>query len=237
MNITNKNKYNQKGGIYNANNTQSKQKKTDTGSGIILVEEYYDSKTRKYRPVIILFKNRFFGMFEDLGGGRDSSETLKESAIREAQEESRNLFILPEELLDDKKAVRIKNYVGYIVHIKGPDDRNINLKWYDYNKEIIDEHLDEVKPTKKEKSFDETIDITRIYVEQILKDGIFDIQGDFYTKNINNKTVKIFSRTKSLLRTAFINDLIDTDEYVELYECQYRGNKEMRFLNGTKGYH
>lgn len=230
--------YKQKGGIYTVNGSSTKQKKTDTGAGIILIEDYYDNRRKRYRPAIILFKNRFFGMYEDLGGGKDKKENLKQTALREAQEESRNLFILPIELLDDNKAVRIKNYVGYIVHIKGPDDKNINLKQYDYNKSILDRYFNNIKPNKLEKSFDETIDVTRIYVQQLIKDGIYDVKGDFYTKDVNNKKIKIFSRTKSLLRTAFYNDLIDTDEYFELYPCRYRAvNNEYKFLDGTYTYH
>lgn len=228
----------QVGGVYNNDMSKSKQRKTDKGSGVILVEDYYDNKSRRYRPVIILFKNRFFGMFEELGGGRNTNESLKRAAIREAQEESRNLFILSEDLLDDKKAVRVKNYVGYIVHIKGPADKNLNLRWYNYNKKIIDEYLDKVKPTKLEGAFNETVGITRIYVDQLIKDGIYEAYGDFHTKDINNRKIKIFSRTKSVLRIAFDNDLIDTDEYEELYESLYKSKQgKLFFLNKTQNYY
>ena len=246
MNINNNNNINknikikyQIGGIYNANGTNNKQKKIDMGAGIILVEDYYDFKTKNYRPVIILFKNKFFGMFEDLGGSKnDKTDSSKQTAIRDAQEESCNLFNLPQDLLDDNKAIRIKNYVGYIVHIKAPDDKNLNLKWYDYNRNLLDEYLNGVKPNKIENAFDETIEITRIYTDQLLDDNIFDAKGDFDTIDINNKETRIFARTKSILITAFYNDLIDTAEYIELYECRYRSNDDkFTFLNGTKTYH
>jgi len=248
----------QEGGIYNSNGTNSKQLKSDGGAGIILIEKFFDYKKKKYRPVIILFKNKFFGMFEDVGGHRNKDEDLKENALREAQEESRNLFILPKKLLDDKKAVRVKNYVGYIVHIKGPSNKNLNLKFYNYNKKIMEKHFEDLnlkKLNKTKSSFDETIGIIRVYIDQLIKDGVANSKskGDLITTDIHGQQVEIFSRTAGLIKLALDNNLIEQDikqdnkkenidNYFELYEMTFRADSnnnisKLEFLNGTKVYH
>lgn len=186
------------GAIYIDENTL----KRYSGSGILLFELYNN------RPTIILFKSSERDVYEDLGGGLDYDDLimknpLKSAAIREAFEESRGLINIT-----DPKYIKYyvdgnfgsKHYRSYLLRINS----NSLIDNYYNNKKIIDNNK-KIKHTMKE-----TTDISRFYIDDLIKDGILEsVTGlNFTAFDINHKTKKIYTRTVDIIKLAIKDDII-----------------------------
>jgi hypothetical protein len=186
-----------------------------SGAGVILFEVYNGE------PVVILFRNSERGVYEDLGGGLDYDDLIKENplkaaGIREAFEESRGLI----NIIDPK---HMKHYVDgqfgpryYRTYLIGINQKTL-FNDYHLNKKIIDKHK-KIKPTMKE-----TDDIDRFYIKDLVKDGIMDsITGlSFMAVNVNGEPKQIYTRTVDMLKLAISDDLVskivkNPVEFVEL---------------------
>lgn len=215
------------GGILNIINNN--QMESDSGAGVILLEKYNGKLS------IILLFDKFRNKFSDPGGSREPNENLKKTAIRELEEESKNLFRLNISALNDDIAVRHKTYIGYIVYITGPNINPIENKYYYHNSNLINSN------SKSQKDYKETDGITRVYVDQLIKDGIINNNGDMNSIDVNGNKIKIFGRTVSVIRDALKTNLIN-DNHSKFLELKFNNNylddkNQKTFLNGTKTYY
>ena len=238
----------QKGGVYNinANNiiSTSGQMNSDTGAGIILLEDYNMGTKRELS--VILFKNAQNGMYMDGGGTRDniagtnSKEDLRDTARRELKEESANLFRLDKSIVNDNASVRHLNYVGYIIYVQGPKDANnkhpIFSQLYSTNLQKIQQAKSNLKAP-----YTETNGITRVTVNQLIKDNIHTKQGDFPTTDAKGNNIIIQGKTKAIIRNALKANLINlnNNNFIELKLNNNFNpiNPQDDFLKGTQCYY
>jgi hypothetical protein len=84
---------------------------TDTGAGVVLLENYRRGSAGSYQPAVILFRKQS-GIYTDGGGRRNGNEDLRITAARELREESLNTFNLNAYSFHDNEAVKLKNTYG-----------------------------------------------------------------------------------------------------------------------------
>jgi hypothetical protein len=170
------------------------QQPTDTGAGVLLIEQYGG---KNKRPALILFKGTKSGKFEEPGGKRDKKEDLRKTASRELQEESSNLFSISGNKFRDAQAVKIKNtYICYALYIQGSKMRNgslISKMQYHTNKKQLAKH-------KAPYSWKETSDITHVYIDQLVKDKAYIARNRLVTTDVNGKKVVIEGRAVACIR-------------------------------------
>lgn len=163
------------------------------GAGILLVENY-----RNNIPVIILFRDKGNKMYNDGGGGKETTESLRETAVRELNEESFNTFKLNRDSLNETNSVQVKSYTCYIIGLKN----QIDISYYYYNKNIIED-------LELPSYWKETDAITRISISQLLKDGILNNNNNnLETNDVNGNKIIINDRSKSCIKLAYLNGLI-----------------------------
>lgn len=223
-------------GIYEYNEqtntiTRTKQNKTDTGAGIIMLEEY------KGKLAIILFHNKYKYTFEDPGGQRDNMEDLKDTASRELTEESANTFRIDKNMLKDNNAVRHYEYVGYFVYVRGP----LNNNDYQIHSEIYNKNRRMISKNKAPDVWRETDTMTRIYVNELLKPNILTAKGKVNVTDVYGNKIIMSSRPKALVRKAIqvglFNDNTTKLSVITLKKNDKCENKQKPFLNGTKCYY
>lgn len=212
----------------------SRQKSTDKGSGVILIEMY------KNRLAIILFRNSLNKSYAEGGGTRDIKnhklENLKETAARELREESLNLFKFSPNKLHDRWAIRHYDYVGYFMYISGP----IFSDYYRYNMKLLK------SSHKVPDYYKETNSFTRVYIDTLLNTNLF-LPNNVNVKDVYGNNILLFGRTKALIRKAIYNNLFQIKNGVcvginlPITTLNFSNNytstsKKRRFLNGTKCY-
>lgn len=228
-----KTKLNQNGGVIVQN-------QTDTGAGVILIENYKPQNQMNYIPCIILFKEKNSGKYSDGGGNRDIVhgllEDLKVTAVRELKEESMNTFRLNPNTLNDNNAVRHGSYVCYFLYVQGPQNANgqhpIFSNYYFHNKKLID------KPSTPH-HWKETDSMIRVSIAQFINDGGLLKQGDLDTIDTSGNKVTILGRTKACIRTAYNDNTYKNslNTLVTLSENKNYNNPNYTYLTGTSVYY
>lgn len=212
------------------------QRHSDTGAGVVLLEDYFNGKKRE--PAIIIFKDRFTGKFTDAGGRREKKEDLRLTAARELKEESCNTFRInafKTKMLNDFNAIRHHSYVCYFMRVCGPTNKQLAIysAFYRHNQKLLSSGT-------APHSFKETNGMTRIFLSQLIKDKIQNSQGDFVTRDAQGNRVTITARTSACLREALrlkmIQNIYAAGPTILKENAQYRSQSGQQFLNGTKCY-
>lgn len=173
-------------------------------AGIIPVIKYND------KLAVILFKQ--YTKYCDGGGGINKDEfDSKITACRELQEESKNLFNLSPECLNNGiKYIRNNNKKICVMYFIGINN-NICMDWYYHNNNII-KNIENVSV-----HWFETHDVDIFYLDEIFTNmNIISRNTLFYIKNglIGNE---------------------DRLNFIDLLECE--NVMSLDFLNGTKTYY
>ena len=202
--------------------------RTITGSGVILLETYFNELC------VTLFCNKQHNRYEDGGGNLDGNETEREGAVRELKEESCNLFRLNPNSLSTYYDHYI-TYRAYVVHVNGPMDKSQQISGARYY-----HNLNLLQTNGARHEWRETNQIGRFKVSQLLKDGLLTKKGDLNTTLStplgNGKDAIIFSRTKACIRELYTQ----TSGFTNVPKIQLKNNSNFQaqtFLNGTKCYY
>ena len=179
-------------------------RKTFSGAGIVLVEKYKNRNNRnKKELVVILFRNSWTGLYEDIGGSIEKKDTnfpLLGTAIREAFEESCGLInITNPKHIKNQKFVDLHSYHSYRSYFIGI--KNFRKKDYLYNLRKIKNNV-----KKFPKYMQEMNNVTRFSICDLINDGILSEtkRGKFRTRDIKGKMCTIKFRTKLLLQQAIL---------------------------------
>lgn len=178
----------------------TKAKKTFSGSGVIIIEDYV-KKDGTIEPCIILARNKSSKIYNDFGGGIDSryvknyslEDSINLTAIKELREESRNLIVIQKDILktyidiDTGKKDKHDYYRGFFIKING-----INRKYFIKNMKMIDKNKSIPKYWK------ETDNITHIPIKNIDFDKL-DKRGKILLVDIYGNYIPIHGRVKKLL--------------------------------------
>lgn len=185
------------------------------GAGILIIESY------KGHNVVTLFGGRN-DVYEDLGGHIDSGETPKETACREAREESANLLtIKPYQLDQIAHEVHLDSYASFLIYLIG-----LRKKYYNLNSMHI---------MKKCKSghWKETIKMIRIPLRNMIRAAEQHIN---IVPDINGKERTIRSRTMGIIRRGRVElnaILLNSPQLVKLKKVT---ESRMKCLVGTWTY-
>lgn len=200
-------------------------------AGVLLFEKY------KNEFALIIFKQKS-GKFSDAGGGQDLNETKKRTACRELREESRNLFIINENVLDDKISVVNRSYVGYLLYITSTT--GIRSKHYYENMKVLIHN-------NARKEWQETTEMSRVYIKDLT--AALSLMEDLNTVDVYGKAIVIDARTKALIAKAFQNKFLflSLDGIYKISsiipQVQIIDNRKSKkyatraFLNGTYSYY
>lgn len=194
-----------------------------TGAGVTIIEDHQD-----LGPCFLLFNDKTRGKISDAGGGIDHGETITRTAVRELQEESRNVFRIAESTLNVSYCGHNDTYIIYFIYVQGP----INNDWYYHNMKIIDNQ--NTPPQWKE-----TDSIVRVSLKQFLHSGGLTTSGDLNTIDTKGNHIQLFERTKSCIRNWYqtIGKIqLHLKQKIKIQPNNNYTNRRIPFLNGTKTY-
>ena len=211
------------------------QQSSDTGAGVILIENYKPKNQQNYIPCVILFRDKKRGTYSDGGGNREHGENLQKTAARELKEESANMFRLSPNTLTDNNAVRHNNYVCYFLYIRGPKDKNNN---YPIFSQHYYDNMKIINNSNAPSFWKETDSLVRVSIQQFIQDGGLTATGDLNTVDTNNNKITIMGRTKGCIRNAINDGTYDRalNKLITLNENKDYKNSNVGYLNGTKTY-
>lgn len=190
------------------------------GAGILLIDLYNNNKGEEKLTTILFESNRKTGkFFEDLGGGLSKQDIesfypLATCAVREAFEESRGLIYFQNPLHIGSRVGSNDAYVDlqtnnntyyrcYIVCLKKNLINESAFKNYYSNIKILDNNKNVPFVMK------ESHNITRFYIDELIKNGILNTDTHFITKDINNKVCTVYKRTTDIIKAAYKNGIFN----------------------------
>ncbi len=212
------------------------QQPTDTGAGVVLLENYRP-QVGVAQPAVILFR-KTNNKYTDGGGRRTQQEDLRATAARELKEESLNTFRLNYLTLNDNDAVKLHNTYGcYFKFVSGPVDQRGNTPiysaYYTHNHQLLS-RIQGVPHDWKE-----TNGMTRVFINQLSQDGIAQNRGDLVTTDVYGNRITIEGRTAGCIRDAFnqgiLANVLATGPATLRENTNFRGGTKP-FLIGTKCY-
>lgn len=215
-----------------------------TGSGVMIFDNYLNSRGRNERAVV-LFRNSRTGLYEELGGSVDKNDfdnqnTLAKTAMREAREESANLFTItnPNSLLFTQnnngqfvnRQINSRVYRCYGICVSSPSN---NAWQYMYQ-----QNLNKLRGVSAQHQWLETDDMQRFYIRDILYGLSSASQGNMGCLDAEGYQRIIAGRTKACLRL-----LLTGYGYNSVADMCFNAPKQgtvttvndpqMSFLNGT----
>jgi ADP-ribose pyrophosphatase YjhB (NUDIX family) len=202
-------------------------KSTDTGAGVFIVEQYYNHADRN-ETSLILVHDKAAKKYTVPGGTRDPGENLRDTARREMREETANLFNFDRDILDGNFAVRHHQFVVYFVGLLGSI---MSAQYYD-NLLLLS-----IRQTLQRNTHDylETDQLVRVYIADLIADGVSTTTGDFHTRDARGNPILIEGRTKAIIREAIKAGFIDrTPAYVPGYKVN--DDVSQPNLRGTRSY-
>lgn len=213
--------------------SKSGSKKKDanfSGAGIIPIEMYYDKTTRAKKISVILFKSCRSNRYCDGGGTRGYNEDARTTAAREFKEESANTFRLNKKHLDYNFSIMCRSYIAFFVIFKSHND--IYRKCYKDNIAMLHRN-------SADNVWLETDDITKIYVDDLVKSGVLGAREHLSTVDVNGKSIIVDRRAVVLISSAIYNGVININKIPIINLKQnndmiYKGSNS--FLNGTISY-
>lgn len=204
---------------------QSKKYKPKLNNGgIVIIEKFCDNKLGKIEPAVILFK--CITWCAD-GGGKQSPEDInsKETATRELQEESCNLFKFNPDILNMVPKILIEgNYSLYFVCV----DNEINAEYFDDNLLLL-------KKNNAPRDWKETNKLHKFYISDLKN---MDLTGEdilYNVPDIYGNLMNIKSLTKIGIRDGLINREIKLDCFNLIENLDFREGNNY-FTYGTKCY-
>jgi len=211
-------------GGFPINKGSIRQKKHKKNGGIILIEYAYDNKKGRCEPAIILFRGR--DLCSDGGGNQDKSDTdIKDTATRELNEESANLFRLRPSTLETVPYHIDKNYTCFFVGIQN----SIPTQYFDENLAII-------KKNGGPHEWREMSQLHKFYISDLRGmnlDGDGHLSGITDADGNTNLTIKLKTKISINYGLFQINKQI---EFIKLNEnLDFQEGSNM-FLRGTKCY-
>lgn len=209
-----------------------------SGAGVLIVEDYY-MKDGEVVPCIILVKNKASGEYSDFGGSYEKKHiSLKETASKELQEESRNLFVIDPKFMTnyvDIPAFSNNFYRVYLLKINGA-----NRKYFLHNKNLIDTaHQND---THVPRSWRETSDIAHIPIKNIDYDKLA-VRGKITVQDINGKDIIFSGRIKKIIRNTklYIEKLVNENPIAKrnnivIHKTELDFDKSESWTNMTYSY-
>lgn len=189
----------QEGLIYNDGRTT----KYFSGAGGLFFEKYFNNGTR-IEPTVVLVISTKRHDCEDAGGTVDKSDfqnelTLANTAKREINEETLNLFNVNKLNLDDKKLYVdvLHNNSYYRCYALCLDPNVVNKEWFEMNKSII---LENAKKLAVPYTWKEVNDMTRFYISDLVNELNKNISGQFKCKDVYGTEHLVRDRTKEALK-------------------------------------
>lgn len=168
---------------------------TYSGSGVLIVEDYYH-KNGRIIPCVILVRNKATHLYGDFGGTYEKKhKTLKITAYTELREESRNLLNISPEFMNiyvDVPTPSKHFYRIYMLKING-----INRKYFKLNVKKID-NLQYNMGKKVPKYWRETDDIVHVPIQNI-DFPLLGKRGVVKVYDISNKKITLSRRIKKVL--------------------------------------
>lgn len=192
-----------------------------------IIFEKHDSKNM----ALILLNNKKWNTYTDIGG-KIENETLIETAIRELQEESFNMFNLNSEIYNNLHFVDIQNKKTnkwcrvYVICIKA---NIIDTNIYYHNKKIIESHNDIGLEWK------ETDGITKFNMSDIIECSKKYAKNDQYCVDVLGTKQKIYCDTLNEISEIINKKVLDKIKCIELTLVN-SDNHGKHYLNGTKMY-
>ena len=178
---------------------------TDTGAGVGIVETYRNKARSRTEIALILVETSVYDRNQGRhvlkwtlpGGKREAGDSIKKTARKELEEETANLIRLSENEMDSNFAVRHTNpfngegFVAYFVHLLGP---LMSSHFYT--------NLQTLQTNGASHDYLEAGRICRVYLSDMVAQGVSTTKGDFQATDANGKSVLIEARTKAVIREA-----------------------------------
>jgi hypothetical protein len=177
-------------GIYTKNN------RSYTGAGVIVVEDYRQANNENTVPTILVARNKASHTISDFGGGyAKKHRSLEVTASEELLEESRNLINLSPEILEKAKYFDIEGtrdtyYRVYVVKVQ-----NVASKYYEHNREIID------SDPKSKRQWKETDKIYHVPIENIDFERLLD-RKKILVADIHDEEIVLHMRLRKALKAG-----------------------------------
>lgn len=206
-----------------------------TGSGVMIFTNYMNRNGRN-EPSVILFRSSVSGNYEELGGNIDLKDfdgknTLLKTAVREAREESANLFNI----------ININALHTTETYERPHIDRNVNSKIYrcyalvlsNTNNEswkyIYSTNQNHLKAANAPKQWMETNDVQFFYINEIAYELRNVSRGNITCLDTEGIMRTIGGRTKACLR-EILKDFGGNGSQIEM---AYMNPKMGTFVKGT----
>ena len=190
---------------------QTHAQQTHTGAGVLLLEVYNDKRTRPIKTgnAFILFQG-LDGKYEEAGGGRESGETPKATAMRELKEESVGLFRIG---LDQGRVwsyeVAVHNGMYRVFVVPITSARGIARSGYDANL-AVSRRSQHALPH----AWQETKAMTRVFVSDLVAANLLGAQPDVELRvhDVYGEQITVSARATAAMRKA-VNEMPGSIEW------------------------
>ena len=225
--------------------------------GILLIESNYtDKKTNRKGPTFVLFKNRKWNTYTDLGGRTEKDEDALATVTREIKEETYNSIVINTDRLKSENNkdidvcvdsnIKNKTHRTFIVCF---DDGILDEELFNVNKDLVQHNIrtSNCLTATELKAWQETVSMKRFFIHEI--QDTFNKQLDRRKKShdiacttADGESVFLFSETfiriNDFLKKNNITEILDTLIKNPIKKTDIRNqifdNNIQSFLNGTK---
>lgn len=191
--------------------------RTGTGSGVLLVESFWTKDG--YKLAFIVAYDHFAQKYQDFGGKKETNYSIKQTAIKEANEESCGYLVLKDNDLKDFVDIKFKNefYRMYIILLA--NKQFFASKYYSNKNKLLCSNISN--------DYKETSKITRIFLED-LPLTLLQTRGDIECIDCKNNKIILDSRVKVAIRLINEQNIINncTEKYVEEYKHNLFGHRD-----------